>query len=243
MQTKPKTFYKAVTTDYRDFATRKIDYSVGNEVVHPDPGEFGEGDASGYLSVATEPTGCIGAGWPLRLLEVEVEKSWQPHKKHGQKDYRNKHAVHSLRVAREIEAWRVFGPQGERIAELADKAEELFTTKASNEELYNKLKEVSDYLTENIYRELYRSKIDDLEGLRGSAWSALPSNDMVDALRILVIADLLDMTDPLYFGLLVSAETGIVLFEKIYEEYKNPPVVTSHKQTLFMKIAVWFKKF
>lgn len=233
MQTKPKTFYKAVTLNYLDFASGTIDYSVGNDVVHPNPGKFGKGEADGYLSVALEPTGCIGSEWPLRLLEVEVEESWQPHNViEATKDYRNKHAVHRLKVVREIEAWNVFGPQGERVAELTDKANELWDAKESSEKLYTQLQKVSYYLSQNIYNTTYREKVR-LEGLRESAYYAVPYTDLIDALRILVVADLLDMDNPVHVGLLEAAENGITMFEEIYDEYKNPP------PSLREKIAAW----
>lgn len=73
-----------------------------------------------YLSVSTDPKTCYGFMWPCRLLEVVPIPQlpvWAPHPE----DLPNKRASMAWKVVREVEPWRVFGPNGEVVANFLDK--------------------------------------------------------------------------------------------------------------------------
>jgi hypothetical protein len=119
MPTKKKTptLYKATRPNGRAFHDANFDYAEalteGLTVKHPRPHKR---DATGYLSVSDSPMDLPGAGWPLRLFEVEiVGDSWMPG------DYPHKHAGHEVRVLREVDAHLVFGPEGKHIAPIVEK--------------------------------------------------------------------------------------------------------------------------
>ena len=113
------TYWKAVRPDGTDFHTGSVQWAppaghVGEWLVrHPTASVIGDG-ASGYLSVASVPTGCIGMEWPCRLLEVEAVGEVTtpnlalPHKRAGV----------AFRVLREAPATEALGPQGEHVAAL-----------------------------------------------------------------------------------------------------------------------------
>ena len=108
-----ESYFKATRPDGTDFRTGTVDYAAhlasGEPLVHPYPHRE---DASGYWSVATVATDCIGMSWPCRLFRVEPVDPWEVG------DYPNKRACHTLRVVEELPAHEALGPQGEHVAAL-----------------------------------------------------------------------------------------------------------------------------
>jgi hypothetical protein len=113
-------YYKATRPDGTDFHTGTVDYGAAlassEPITHPAPHDR---DASGYLSVATVPTDCTGMSWPCRLFAVEADDVREVD------DLPNKRAVSSLRVVEELPAWQVFGPNGEAVVAVIDRARTL----------------------------------------------------------------------------------------------------------------------
>jgi hypothetical protein len=110
------TYYKATRTDGTDFRTGSVSYDVGSTVEHPRPHKR---DASGYLSVSTVPTDCVGASWPLRLVEVEAAEVWTDNQ------HPNKRCTHSLTVLRELDPMLALGPQGQAVVALIERCKTL----------------------------------------------------------------------------------------------------------------------
>ena len=112
-------FYKATRPDGTDFYTGTVDYGAALASGKPLPELSGDDVAfpgPGWYHAATVPTECVGVLWPCRLFEVEpvgdvMMDSAHPHKI----------GCRSVRVLREIEAHRVFGPQGEQVAALIER--------------------------------------------------------------------------------------------------------------------------
>lgn len=114
-------YFKCTRPDGTDFHTGTIDYAAalasGEPVVHPRP----HGDnASGYLSVATVATDCTGFRWPCRLFAVEADDA-----REVGSNLPNKRAVLSLRVVEELPASQVFGPNGQAVVAVIDRARTL----------------------------------------------------------------------------------------------------------------------
>ena len=119
------TYYKATREDGTDFHTGLVDYGAalasGEPVTHPGDVRSVTGDAATYLSVSTSAADCTGFRWPCRLFAVEPVDPWTPHAT----DLPNKRACLSLRVVEELPAWQVFGPNGERVVAVIDRASRL----------------------------------------------------------------------------------------------------------------------
>ena len=119
------TYYKATRPDGTDFHTGLVDYAgalaSGEPVTHPGGVRSATGDAATYLSVSTTSSDCTGFRWPCRLFAVEPVDPWTPHAT----DLPNKRACLSLRVVEELPAWQVFGPNGERVVAVIDRASRL----------------------------------------------------------------------------------------------------------------------
>ena len=111
--------YKAVRPDGTDFYTGTVQWArIGEEVKHPTSEAPVLGDFSTFLSVSTDPTRLPGSSWPLRLLRVEPVGDLievDEHKRGGI----------AFRVVEELPAHLRFGPMGERVAELIDRARHL----------------------------------------------------------------------------------------------------------------------
>jgi hypothetical protein len=121
-------YYKATRPDGTDFRTGTIDYAaalISGEVLRH-PAKRVKNDPGTYLSVATVPTDCTGFRWPCRLFEVEAVG--RPLLADG---LPNKRAVSALRVVRELPAHEVFGPQGEQVVALIDRAKGLTGTEVT----------------------------------------------------------------------------------------------------------------
>ncbi len=118
------TYYKATRPDGTDFRTGTVDYGaalLSGEVVRHHRPRMIPGEASTYLSIATDPVGTMSGGvWPCRLFEVEPVGEALP-----SSELRYKRAVSALRMVRETEPHRVFGPQGEQVAGLIERSARL----------------------------------------------------------------------------------------------------------------------
>ena len=118
------TYYKATRENGTDFNTGTIDYAAalgtGVPVTHPGGGTSLT-DAADYLSVSTSPSDCTGFRWPCRLFVVEPVDPWTPHAS----DLPNKRACRSLLVIEERPAHEAFGPNGEAVVAVIDRASRL----------------------------------------------------------------------------------------------------------------------
>lgn len=121
-------YYKAVRPNGRDWHSDSVQWAPpdGHEgewiVRHPtattagwEPGE--------HLSVSTVVTDCTGFLWPARLLVVEAVDPEEPVCPSG--DLPNKRAGVAFRVVGERPAHELFGPQGEQVVELIERARTL----------------------------------------------------------------------------------------------------------------------
>ena len=123
------TYYKAVRPDgasFHDPSFRWLPESgpvEGHTVTHPTASVVGE-KASHYLSVSVSPTDCTGMGWPCRLLEVEPVEGHEVTAPDPDR-LPNKRAAVAWRVIRELPDSGVFGPQGEHVAALIERASHL----------------------------------------------------------------------------------------------------------------------
>ena len=123
------TYYKAVRPDgtsFHDPSLRWLPESgpiEGHTATHPTASVVGE-KASHYLSVSVSPTDCTGMGWPCRLLEVEPVEGHEVTTPAPDR-LPNKRAAVAWRVIRELPASDVFGPQGEHVAALIERASHL----------------------------------------------------------------------------------------------------------------------
>ena len=106
-------FFKSTRLDGTDFYSGQVDYASALASGEPLPELSGDVEfpGPGWYHLATVPTECVGMSWPCRLFEVEpvgdvCMDTAHPHKI----------GARSVRVLREIEAHRVFGPQGEQVA-------------------------------------------------------------------------------------------------------------------------------
>ena len=115
-------FYKATRPNGTDFYTGTVDYAAALASGEPLPELPGGGEfpGEGWYHLATVPTECVGMSWPCRLFEVEPVGSV-----HTDTDHPHKIGTTSVRVLREIEAHRVFGPQGEQVAALIGRCRSL----------------------------------------------------------------------------------------------------------------------
>ena len=110
-------FLKSTRLDGTDFYSGQVDYASALASGEPLPELSGDVEfpGGGWYHLATVPTECVGMSWPCRLFEVEpvgdvCMDTAHPHKI----------GARSVRVLREIEAHRVFGPQGEQVAALIE---------------------------------------------------------------------------------------------------------------------------
>jgi hypothetical protein len=118
---KPVTYYKAVRPDGTDFRTGTINYAAalgsGEIIRHPSKRKT-RNEPSTYLSVSVEPADCTGFQWPCRLFRVEPVGRVMENLLAS----RNKRAVSALRVVEELPAHMAFGPNGEAVAALIERA-------------------------------------------------------------------------------------------------------------------------
>ena len=115
-------FFKSTRTDGTDFYSGRVDYAAALTSGEPLPELSGDGvfPGGGWYHLATVPTECMGMSWPCKLYEVEPAgdvcmDSAHPHKV----------GCRSVRVLREVPAWRALGPQGEQVAALIERCRTL----------------------------------------------------------------------------------------------------------------------
>lgn len=211
-------YYKAVREDYTDFATGEIDYSVGNTVVHPDPGKKGSDNAAGYFSVSTSPTACIGSYWPLRLLEVEVADKdvWAPHPEAGD-DYALKRATHKMTVVRELDPHLFFGPQGERIVQIIEQAKALDSQKYKSEKIYNALDEFDSIQQRKIRKLWYDMSWDIVDG-REAAYNGIGYSSATSLARMVLLKDKLDPNERGDAALLAAIAEAEAAWDNMIED-------------------------
>ena len=116
-------FYKATDTNGTDFYTGSVNYAAALASGEPLPELSGDDVAfpgPGWYHLATVPTECVGMSWPCRLFEVERVGDVMMDNAHP-----HKIGARSVRVLREIDAHRVFGPQGEQAAALIERCRTL----------------------------------------------------------------------------------------------------------------------
>ena len=117
--------YKAVRPNGTDFRTGTVQWAqVGEVVKHPTSEVAVLGDSSTFLSVSADPTWLPGSSWPLRLLRVEPVGDLievDEHKRGGV----------AFRVVEELPAHLRFGPMGEHVVALIDRAARLTRNEAS----------------------------------------------------------------------------------------------------------------
>ena len=112
-------YYKATRPDGTDFYTGTIDYGAAlasGDTIRLDSDET-EFPGPGWLHLATVPTACDGMTWPCRLFEVEPVGDV-----HHDEDHPHKIGCREVRVLRELPAHEAFGPQGEQVAALIERA-------------------------------------------------------------------------------------------------------------------------
>ena len=111
------TYWKATRLNGTDFHTGTVDYAAALASGEPLPELSGDVEfpGGGWYHLATVPTECVGMSWPCRLFEVEPVGDVCMDNAHP-----HKIGARSVRVLREIEAHRVFGPQGEQVAALIE---------------------------------------------------------------------------------------------------------------------------
>jgi hypothetical protein len=118
-------YYKATRPDGTDFYTGTIKYEVGKRTTHPTSKRRTKDDPSTYLSVSTTATDCTGFEWPCRLFRVRgVGKAMTA------TDLPNKRAFLAVDVVEELPAHMVFGPQGEQVVALIERAARLTSDEA-----------------------------------------------------------------------------------------------------------------
>jgi hypothetical protein len=119
--TEPIRYYKATCPDGTDFRTGTVDYGAalitGDVVTHPSVKQVKD-DPGTYLSVSVSPTDCTGMKWPCRLFLVQpVGRALT-----AGDDLPSKRRLSRLRVTEELPAHEAFGPQGEQVAALVERA-------------------------------------------------------------------------------------------------------------------------
>ena len=115
-------FFKSTRPDGTDFYTGTVNYAAALTSGEPLPELSGDVafPGPGWYHLATVPTECVGMLWPCRLFEVEPVGDVMMDNAHP-----HKIGARSVRVLREIDAHRVFGPQGEQAAALIERCRTL----------------------------------------------------------------------------------------------------------------------
>ena len=115
-------FFKSTRPDGTDFYGGSVDYAAALASGEPLPELSGDVafPGRGWYHLATVPTECVGMSWPCRLFEVEPVGDVFMDNAHP-----HKIGCRSVRVLREIEAHRVFGPQGEQVLALIERCRTL----------------------------------------------------------------------------------------------------------------------
>ena len=180
------TYYKATRPNGRDFYTNTVDYAEaltsGETITHRHTSkEQVKGDAGTYLSISTSAADCTGMRWPCRLFVVEPVGCALK----ADDTLPNKRRVSSLRVVAELPAHEVFGPNGEAVAALIERAGRL----------------TSDEL-DRLYAARGAARGAAWDAARGAAWGAARG-----AVLALVVQDLIT---PEYFNSLYGPWASVI---------------------------------
>lgn len=119
----PTVYYKATQIDGTDFRTGRVRYEVGKRV-RPLPLSVGEDRilcGPGFLHATDVPAETLSGGrWPCRLFEVTGRVSAGFDSRHPHKG-----GFKELRVVREVPAHLVFGPNGQAVVRIIDRARQI----------------------------------------------------------------------------------------------------------------------
>jgi hypothetical protein len=186
-------YYKATRLDGTDFKTGTVLYEVGKRTTHPTSKKRTKDDPSTYLSVSTTATDCAGFKWPCRLFSVKgVGRAMKA------TDKPNKRALLAVDVIEELPAHEVFGPQGEHVVALieraagltSDEAEQLFAARA---EVWFVARDTAREAARDAARDTARSAA--VVAAWGAAWDAAAWNaardTAGDTAMALVVRDLI----------------------------------------------------
>lgn len=117
-------YYKATRLDGTSFWDGATRWAVGETVTIPADQRRTELCGPGILHVADTPSETmVGGSWPCRLFRVE------PAEIVASKGH--KHGAHAVAVMDELPAWQVFGPHGEAVAQIIERASQLTADEAS----------------------------------------------------------------------------------------------------------------
>jgi hypothetical protein len=183
------TYYKATRPDGTDCHTGTIDYGAalvsGDIVRHPAEGMVRD-DASTYLSVSTEPADCTGFRWPCRLFRVEpVGKTMTA------TDLPNKRACSALRVVEELPAWQAFGPNGQAVVAIIDRAGRLTDDEARR--LAAARVAAGEAAWWAVAQALDAARVAAREAARDAAWDATWAATLAELVRDLITPEQYDL--------------------------------------------------
>lgn len=122
-------YYKATQLDGTDFCTGTVDYAAHLKSGKPLPlltsedGFYECCTNTVYHASDTPSETLVGCSWPCRLFEIEGEAVAQEGHKFG---------FRTMRVIREIEAWKALGPNGEAVSSLIESAGRLTGARADD---------------------------------------------------------------------------------------------------------------
>jgi hypothetical protein len=136
-------YYKTVQMDGTDFWTGTVDYAslsgTGRSLPRLPGGQCCGPGVYHASTVAAETL--VGSHWPCRLFEVEGEAVSKSGYKRG---------FRTLTVGQELPAWRVFGPNGEAVVALIEKAGRLTHEEISGlRAAWNEARDAVEYAVRN----------------------------------------------------------------------------------------------
>ena len=112
-------YYKAVRPDGTSFYDARTKWRVGRLVRHPAPNLDAGLCSKGVLHVSDAPgETLVGGDWPCRLFLVEPRGRLIS-------DGSHKHGCAVVKVIEELPAWQAFGPNGEAVVALIERAKRL----------------------------------------------------------------------------------------------------------------------
>jgi hypothetical protein len=117
-------YYKAVRPDGTSFYDQRTKWQIGKITRHPAADLDHPISASRYLSVSVSPADCTSFKWPARLFRVASVRGHKvvtPNSSY----VTNKRASDAWKPVEELPAHQLFGPQGEHVAALIARAQNL----------------------------------------------------------------------------------------------------------------------
>lgn len=116
-----RTYYKALRPDGTDFATGKTNPVLG-EWMPKIEGLLSICEHGYHVADAAAET-LIGGSWPCKLYRVEAKGFRKGQSFTG--DHAHKGVCRTYRLVEELPSWQVFGPNGEAVVALIDRAKRL----------------------------------------------------------------------------------------------------------------------